>query len=134
MANYYYAVAMWKHSGRSTDPQVLEQVDALLKKAVALDPKCSEAYLQLGIVATAQHADAQAMEFYQKAIAADPQLSEAHYRLGVAYDRLGERDKAKQEFQLHEEIERQQKAAVEAQRREVKQFLVVGEKPAENHP
>ncbi|HKF45970.1 MAG TPA: carboxypeptidase regulatory-like domain-containing protein [Terracidiphilus sp.] len=134
LANYYYAIALWKHSGRSTDAHVREQVEALLNRAVALDPKCSEAYLQLGIVATAGREDAQAIGFYQKAIAADPQLSEAHYRLGVAFDRMGERDKAKQEFQLHEQIERQQKAQVEQQRREVKQFLVVEDKPAEKQP
>jgi Flp pilus assembly protein TadD len=74
--------------------------------------------------------DAKAIEFYSKAIEANPQLSEAYYRLGVAYDRVGERDKAKREFQLHEEIEKQQKAAVEQQRREVKQFLVVEGQPS----
>jgi hypothetical protein len=52
-------------------------------------------------------------------------LGEAHYRLGVAYDRIGQPEKAKQEFQLHDEIERVQAAAVERQRREVKQFQVV---------
>jgi hypothetical protein len=43
----------------------------------------------------------------------------------VAYDRAGEPEKARQEFQLHDQIEKLQAAAVERQRREVKQFLVV---------
>ena len=68
---------------------------------------------------------AKAIDFYTKAIEANPQMSEAHYRLGVAYDRVGEKDKAAQQFRLHDEIEKQQAAAVEKQRREVKQFLVV---------
>ena len=68
-----------------------------------------------------------AIEFYSKAIEANPQMSEAHYRLGIAYDRAGEKEKAAEQLRLHDEIEKQQAAAVEKQRREVKQFLVVVE-------
>jgi Flp pilus assembly protein TadD len=67
-----------------------------------------------------------AIAVYGKAIEANPQLAEAHYRLGLAYDRVGDRDKAKQEFQIHEDLGKQQAAEVERQRREVKQFLVKG--------
>jgi hypothetical protein len=38
---------------------------------------------------------------------------------------MGLPEKAAQEFKLHDEIEKLQAAAVEQQRREVKQFLVV---------
>jgi lipopolysaccharide biosynthesis regulator YciM len=65
------------------------------------------------------------MDYLTKAIALDPQLAEAHYRLGVIYDRSGESAKAKRELQIHDEIEKSQADAVEEQRREVKQFLVV---------
>ena len=72
-----------------------------------------------------------AIVFYLKAIDANAQLSEAHYRLGVAYDRIGNSVQAKQEFQLHEELDAQQAAEREQERREVKQFQVVLEnKPA----
>lgn len=131
LANYYYAMAIWKDAGLSADAETLDKVDALLRKATQLDAKCGEAYLQLGVLASTRRDEAKAIEFYLKAIEANPQLSEAYYRLAVAYDRVGERDKAKREFQLHEEMERQQKAAVEEQRRQVKQFLVVQGKPVE---
>ncbi len=101
------------------------QVERLLTRAVEIDPGCAAAYLQLGILAYSQHESEEAIRFYSKAIAADPQLGEAHYRLGVAYDRMGAAEKAAHEFQLHDEIEKQQAAAVERERREVKQFLVV---------
>jgi tetratricopeptide (TPR) repeat protein len=100
-------------------------VEALLTRAVTIDAKCGDGYLQLGILYSSQRNFQKAIDFYAKAIEANPQLGEAHYRLGVAYDRIGEPAKAKQEFQLHDEIEKQQAAAVEEQRREVKQFLVV---------
>jgi len=43
----------------------------------------------------------------------------------VAYDRTNEPAKAKQEFMRHDEIEKKQAAAIESERREIKQFLVV---------
>ncbi len=103
----------------------MQQAEALLTKAVTIDSKCSEAYLQLGIISASQRYFDKAIGFYTKAIEADPQLADAHYRLGVAYDRTGQPAKAKQEFQLHDQIKQQQAEATERQRREVKQFLVV---------
>jgi tetratricopeptide (TPR) repeat protein len=123
VANYLYAMALWKRQEK--DPKAVGRMEALLTKTVTLDPKCSEAYLQLGILYGSRHDLEKAIGFYRKAIEADPQLGEAHYRLGVAYDRTGAAGKARQEFQLHDEIEKSQAAAVERQRREVKQFSVV---------
>jgi tetratricopeptide (TPR) repeat protein len=125
LANYLYAMALWKRQEKSPDQPALQQVETLLTKAVTIDAKCSDAYLQLGILNSSQHNFERAIGFYTDAIEANPQLGEAHYRLGVAYDRIGEQAKAQQEFQLHDEIEKQQAAVIERQRREVKQFLVV---------
>lgn len=113
--------------GNAIDPATLDRVQAMLAKAVTIDPRCAEAYLQLGVLEATRRDFAKATEFYAKALEVNPQMSEAHYRLGVALDRLGEKDKAKREFDLHDQIERQQAAAVDKQRREVKQFLVVVE-------
>jgi tetratricopeptide (TPR) repeat protein len=125
LANYYYAMTVWKQKGQSIDQATLERVEDLLTKAVTIDPQCGEAYLQLGVLESTRGNYAKAIGNYSKAIDAKPQLSQAHYRLGVAYDRVGDKEKAKAEFQLHDEIEKQQAALVDKQRREVKQFLVV---------
>lgn len=125
LANFFYAMAIWKDSGPSLDDATQRQIESLLTKAVHIDPKCSDGYLQLGNLSSSRRDYRQAIELYTKAITANPELSEAHYRLGVAYDRVGEKQKADREFQLHEQIEKDQKAAVEKQRREVKQFVVV---------
>ena len=124
-ANYYYAMALWKRQKGSENPQEMQRVETYLSKAVADDPKYGEAYLQLGNLYVGQRNYDSAVSFYTKAIEVNPQLSEAHYKLGVVYERTGEPAKAKQEFQLHDEIEKAQAAAVERQRQEVKQFLVV---------
>ncbi len=125
LADFYFAMAIWKQQGQPTDQRVLRRVEAMLTKAVTIDPKCGEAYLQLGNLNSSQRNYEEAIGLYTKAVEANPQLIEAYYRLGVAYDRIGERAKARQEFQLHDEIQKQQAADVERQRREVKQFLVV---------
>jgi len=125
LANYYYAMAYWKQHGKSSDVETTRRVEALLTKAVEDDPKCSSAYLQLGVIQASQFDFQKASEFYRKSIEADPQSTEAHFRLGVAYDRLGQKDKAAAEFRLHDSLEKQKAAAVNRQRREVKQFLVL---------
>jgi tetratricopeptide (TPR) repeat protein len=125
LANYLYAIALWKGQEQLADERVVQRVESLLSQAVAIDAKCGDAYLQLGILYASQTNYQKAISFYGKAIEVSPQLADAHYRLGVAYDRLGEPDKAQKEFQLHDEIKKQQAAAIEQERREVKQFLVV---------
>ena len=116
LANYLYAMAVWKRHTQPVDQKLLQQVEALLTKAVTIDPNYVDAYLQLGIIYSSQRNYEKAIGFYTKAIGVNPQLGEAHYRLGVAYDRTGDPAKAKKEFALHDEIERQKAAAVERQR------------------
>lgn len=124
-AKYYYAMAIWKRLKASETLPKPQQVEKLLAEAVALNPGYDAAYLELGNIHSDERDFEKAIGFYLKAIEANPELSDAHYRLGVAYERTGESAKAKQEFQLHDEIEKAQAAAVERQRQEVKQFMVV---------
>jgi len=129
-ASYYLAMAIWKQGAQTVDEQTALKVESMLTKAITLDPQFADPYVQLGILWSSRGEFAKAAGFYTKAIGLDPQSSEAHYRLGVAYDRLGERSQAKQEFQLHEDIEKQHASEVDRERRAVKQFVVeVPDKP-----
>jgi Flp pilus assembly protein TadD len=77
----------------------------------------------------------QAIRVCKKAIEVNPQLGEAHYRLGLAYQRMGEKAKAQQEFQAYEQIQKIEAAAVEQQRRELRQFLIIlKDQPAASSP
>jgi len=120
-ANYFYAMVLL----RQVLPPDRSRAKILLEKAVALNPRLAEGYLQLGILALNQHSYPEAIALLSKAVQADPKQSEAHYRLGVIYDRLNQREKAKAEFRQHGEIDAANAALVEQQRREIKQFLVV---------
>ena len=124
LSSYFYAMAIWKQHGDSMDGETRREIATFLTKAVTVDPKCSDAYLQLGNLSSLQSDYAQAIEDYRKAIETNPRSSEAHYRLAVAYDRTGERTKANQEFALHDEIAKQEAARVESERKAIKQFVV----------
>jgi Flp pilus assembly protein TadD len=101
----------------------------MLQKAVELDPKCADAWLQLGIISSAKQNFPAAIDDLTKAIEANPQLGEAYYRLGVAYDRSGDQTKARQEFELHDAIVKSQAEVVERQRKEIQQFVIAPSGP-----
>jgi tetratricopeptide (TPR) repeat protein len=122
-ASYYYAVALRKGSAASGTSA--SQVESLLKKSIVIDPNFAKAYLQLGIVYSATGETAKSIGAYQKSVNADPRLAEAHFRLGQTYKKLGESSKAAQEFQSYEQIQKQEAANIEKQRREIQQFVVV---------
>jgi tetratricopeptide (TPR) repeat protein len=124
LAIYLYAMALWKENGRLAGQQTLEQIETMLTKAITVDPKCVDAYLQLGNLEASRHEYQKAIGFYSKAIAVNMQLSEAHYRIGIAYERVGEKEKARVEFQKHDEIEKQTAAEIQRQRKDVKQFVI----------
>ena len=123
-ATYLYAMAIMKSQQKSPAPEATQQAAILLQKAVELDPGRADAWLQLGILSSARQDFPAAIDDFTKAIEANPQLGEAYYRLGIAYDRSGDQEKARQEFELHDELEKVQAEAVERQRKEIQQFVI----------
>jgi tetratricopeptide (TPR) repeat protein len=123
LANYYYAVALWKQYKSVDEMKDLELVKSLLEKAVHLDPKLGLAHLQLGILYSEQGDIPKAISAYQRAIEASPQLEQAHYRLAQAYKRVGQTAKAHTEIQQYERISNEKAQEVDRQRRELQQFV-----------
>ena len=124
-ANYYYALALWKKQRKSATDDLSQELDALLQKAVTINPKFGEAYVQLGLLKSDAGDTGRAIQAFKKAIEANPDLGDAHYRLGLAYKRTGEEAKARQEFQTYEQIQKTEAAAIEHERRQLRQFLVI---------
>jgi len=132
-ANYYLAVALWKRTGESQPGATSKQVEQLLRKSVSIDPKFAEAHLQLGIAYAASGEITTAVTEFERARDADPDLAEAHFRLAQAYKKLNQPEKARQEFAAYERIQNTKAAAIEQQRREIQQFVVVyKDKPPES--
>ncbi len=130
LANYYYAVALWKQSEAAVDnsAETSGRIESLLLKAVQLDPKLGAAYLLVGVLHS-RHGDLpRAISWYQKAIAFSPESDEtgeeAHYRLAQAYKRTGHQIEAKQELELHDRLAKKRKAQAETERRSIQEFVI----------
>jgi tetratricopeptide (TPR) repeat protein len=125
LANYYFAVSLWKRAQRNESVQYLQKTESLLRQSIAVNPKLDEAYVQLGMVYAARANFPQAIETYKKAVEINPQSTEAHYRLSQAYKRVGDEAKSEQELQLYKQADKTETAAIEQQRREIRQFLII---------
>ena len=123
LANYYYAVSLWKQLKGPEDAETAAQVESLLEKAVALDPKLGEAHLQLGVLYSERKDLPRAIAAYQQATAVSPHMEQAHYRLAQAYRLSGQNDKAQSEVRLYEQISKEKAAQVERERSDIKQFV-----------
>ncbi len=88
-----------------------------LRKALELNPSFPEALLQLGVMADS---DEEGIQLFERAVRLNPKLALAHYRLGLAYQRLGNAEKAKEEVDLFRKLKAED---VEAQRRSVLESL-----------
>ncbi len=122
-ASYYYAMSLWKGK-RAQDPGLdLQQIESLLKQAIALDPKFGEAYLQLGNLYSDQNKYAESIPEYERALALIPDLADVHYRLGQAYVHTGDKDRAQQQFQVYQQLRAEHLAEVDKQRADIRQFV-----------
>jgi tetratricopeptide (TPR) repeat protein len=135
LANYYYALSLWKGRKGPENTEDLDRVESLLKKAVELDPKLGIAHLQLGVLDSERENFSAAISDFQKAIDASPDLEEAHYRLALAYKRTGENLKAQRELEIYNRISKQAASQAERERREVQQFVYKMQgRPSEPQP
>ena len=72
LAQYYYAVSLWKGKRSEATSIDYPKVESLLKRAIALDGTLAEAHLQLGILYADQREYAKSLPEYTRAIALNP--------------------------------------------------------------
>ncbi len=123
-ALYSYALALWKGRREEGRPAIEGEVESLLKKAAALDPRFAGPHLELGALYAGRKEYSEAIREYEQAIQLNPDLPDAHYRLGQALARSGDQARAQEEFQTYERLHKQQVANRERQRTEVQQFVL----------
>ena len=124
LAQYYYAISLWK-GRRIQNPEIdYATVEALLKKSIALNGNLPEPHLQLGILYTDQHAFDKSLPEYQRAIELNPNLPDAHFRLGRYFLHAGEKQKGQAELDTFKRLQAQHQAEVDTERAEVQQFVV----------
>ena len=122
-AHFYYAMSLWKGK-RAQDPTLdLHQIESLLQKAVQLDPKLSDAHLQLGNLYSDQAKYAESIPEYVKALETKSDIADAHYRLGQAYVHTGQKEKAQEQLQIYQQLRAQHLADLDKQIADIRQFV-----------
>ena len=124
LANYYYALAIWKQPHDVGDSQVLRKAAELLKEAIKLDPRLGPAYLELGAIYMGERQYPEAIRKLRKAIGVAPDLEEAHYRLSEAYRRTGQLGEAHRELEVYKQLSAHSAQEVERERKDIQQFIV----------
>jgi tetratricopeptide (TPR) repeat protein len=123
LAQYYYAMSLWKGKRSAGSGLDLQEVESLLRKSIALNDALPEAHMQLGNLYADQHQYEKSIPEYVRALALNPNLPDAHYRLGTDYVHLGQKDRAQTEFAVYQKLRAQHMAEVDKERAEVQQFV-----------
>ena len=108
---------------QSSPERYLDQAERLLKQAISIDPKDSEAYYQLGVLQQQRLQWKESAASLEKAVALRPSFAEAHYRLSRAYSHTAQQDLAKREIALQQQYSQQEKDETNARLKEVTIFL-----------
>lgn len=123
LAQYYYAISLWKARRAQSSTVNVLQIEDLLKKSIALNGTLPEVHVQLGDLYSDQHQWDKAIPEYERALELNPNLPDAHYRLGTDYVRVGQKDRAQKEFAVYQALRAQHLAELDKERAEVKQFV-----------
>ena len=134
LAQYYYAVSLWKGKRVEDTASDMSTVETLLEKAIALDDSLAEAHVQLGNLYADEHKYEKSIPHYQRALALNPNLSDAHYRLGTDYVHVGEKESAQKEFAVYQKLRAEHLAEVEKEQAEVQQFVYSEKASATSKP
>ena len=104
LAHFHYAMGLWKGGPSALQPRELQQIEALLRRAVMLDPTLAKGFLQLGILLADQQRYAESIQVLHRATRLQPDLSQAHYRLGQLYQRTGQKHLAAKELEIFRQL------------------------------
>lgn len=123
LAQYYYAMSLWKGKRVAGSGLDIQEVEFLLKKSIALNGTIPEVHMQLGNLYADQHQFERSIPEYVRALELNPNLPDAHYRLGTDYVHMGQKDRAQAEFAIYQKLRAQHMAEVDKERAEVQQFV-----------
>jgi tetratricopeptide (TPR) repeat protein len=104
VAHLYYALSLWRGERVRSEPEELQRVEELLKRAVTLDPTLARGYLELGILLSDMERYPEAIEHLRRATTLQAGVAQAHYRLAQAYRRTGQIALAEQQLEIFQRL------------------------------
>jgi tetratricopeptide (TPR) repeat protein len=118
-------MSLWQRSeGESPD---FGRIEALLQKAISIDPASYEAHFQLGVLYQDEQRYPEAIRELTRTISLRPDFSQAHYRLSLLYSRTHQKQLADEQLailmQLKQEDAEAESAEDESGNTDVKQKL-----------
>ena len=134
LAQYYYAMSLWKGKQASGSGLDVQEVEVQLKKSIELNGSLPEAHIQLGNLYVDQHLYEKSIPEYVRALELNPNLPDAHYRLGTDYVHMGQKDRAQTEFAVYQNLRAQHLAEVDKERADVQQFVYSSKKEPSTKP
>ncbi|MBS1839849.1 MAG: carboxypeptidase regulatory-like domain-containing protein [Acidobacteria bacterium] len=124
-ANFYYGLVLLKKARKTQREDDFDQAEKYFQRAIAADQNYGEVYLELGMMYNARGQKEAALAEFQKAVVVSPELGAAHYQLSLAHRRVGETAKADEEMKTYTRLRKSEEAALEKERREMRQFVTV---------
>ena len=125
-APYYYALVLLNANGQSVEGPQAAKIEALLERALALEPKFADAHLQLGILYSQQERYPDAIRQYKRALELNPSLALAHYRLARAMTHSGDKEGGRRELEVWQRQRAHDEQEQEKQQRQMLRFIYVG--------
>jgi len=131
-ANFYYGLLLLKKARKTQNESDFSLAENSLLQAAAAAPKYGEVYVELGMLYNARGKKEAALAEFQNAVAVSPDSSAAHYQLSLAYRRAGDAAKADEEMKIYNRLRQSEEAALEKERREMRQFVTVLKQGSQN--
>jgi tetratricopeptide (TPR) repeat protein len=124
-ATYLYALVLSRDSA-NTD---MNRIEALLNRAIQLDPGLAKAHLLLADIYGRRNDYSDAVPEYEAAVRLSPDLTEAHYRLAMMLRRAGRTKQSEQEMLIFQQARAKQAAGQGSNEINIAQFISVMDTP-----
>ncbi len=121
--NYYLAMCLAKRNQVEPKVDLTNEIESLLKRALAIDSNYAAAYFQLGNLEVEQHKYEEAVVQYERALKISANSANIHYRLGQALARAGNGARAKEEFAIFERLRKNESDATNKEQSQIQQFV-----------
>ncbi|HSU61455.1 MAG TPA: tetratricopeptide repeat protein [Bryobacteraceae bacterium] len=103
-ANYYYALSLRKRTTQGASSTANREAEALLRKAIDLNPTWADAHYQLGLLYEDEAQTDNAIREYRSAVRLNSTLAKAHYRLARLYEKTGRSQLAQAELHAFQSL------------------------------